>query len=61
MSGGETAKYTVEIILTTTEGELPHREEVQQLIADQMSGELDEVTGLFCPYVEVKAVDGNIE
>ena len=50
----ETATYTVEVILSTTAGELPDHEDVEQLIRDQMSGELDETTGLFCIDVHLK-------
>lgn len=50
----ETATYTVEVILSTTEGELPDHEDVEKLIRDQMSGELDETTGLFCIDVHLK-------
>jgi hypothetical protein len=38
---GETATLTVEITFTT-EGELPTDEELEELISNQMSGELDE-------------------
>ena len=43
---GETAKFTVEIILSTDSGELPSDEDVERMIVDQMHGELDEETGL---------------
>ena len=43
----ESAIYTVEITLMTEDGELPTSEQVEEMIAAQMSGELDPVTGLF--------------
>lgn len=55
----ETRTYTLEIVLYTTKGELPSDSEVRQLVEDQMGGELDEVTGLFCIAVRfVEATDG---
>ena len=47
MSLSESKIYIVEITLGTDVGELPTDSEVEELIADQMSGELDEDTGLF--------------
>ena len=44
----ETKTYTVDLTLSTENGELPTDDEVEQLIVDQMSGELDETTGLAC-------------
>ena len=55
----ETATYIVEIVFTTTDGELPTKEEATQLIADQMAGELDERTGLF--YASVQVLDVKAE
>jgi hypothetical protein len=46
MALAETATFAVEITFTTDNGELPTDEEVERLISDQMSGELDETTGL---------------
>ena len=51
----ETKTYTVEITLSTENGELPTDEEVERLIVDQMSGELDETTGLACVAVDMAA------
>ena len=48
MSVAETREYTVEIVLSTTEGELPTDAIVRELIEDQLAGELDVRTGLFC-------------
>lgn len=44
----ETATYAVATTLSTESGELPSDEVVAQLIHDQMSGDLDEETGLRC-------------
>lgn len=49
----ETATYSVEITLSTANGELPKTADVERLIVDQMSGELDETTGLACLAVTV--------
>jgi hypothetical protein len=56
----ETQKYTVAIILSTTNGELPTDDEVEQLVLDQMSGELDETTGLACLAVVLLNKDTDI-
>jgi hypothetical protein len=53
MSLQETATFAVSIILSTENGELPDDFAVQRLINDQMSGELDEETGLACLGVSV--------
>lgn len=58
---GETAKYTVEMVLSTTDGELPDHADVEKLVIDQMSGELDETTGLFCISVHLKKYSCDIE
>lgn len=47
MYGSESATFIVEITLGTEEGELPDDNEVEELVANQMAGELDEDTGLF--------------
>ena len=44
----ESLDYIVSITLMTEDGELPTADQVEGLIADQMSGELDPDTGLFC-------------
>jgi len=44
----ETATYVIELTLSTANGELPRISEVERLVSDQMSGELDETTGLAC-------------
>ena len=49
----ETSTYFVKITLSTTEGELPVDSEVEELIVDQLEGELDETTGLFCTAVDL--------
>jgi len=46
-------KYVVILTLTTDTGELPNKEEAEDLIVAQMSGELDDTTGLACMAVEV--------
>lgn len=46
MSLQETATFRVNIRLSTEQGELPTDTEVERLVADQMSGVLDEHTGL---------------
>jgi hypothetical protein len=59
MSTSETRTYSFEIVLSTTEGELPSDSEVKHMVEDQMNGELDETTGLFCIAVRLKgATDG---
>lgn len=55
MSGGETANFKVIITLSTEEGELPDNDEVQELIFNQMSGDLDDETMLRCIAVGVLA------
>lgn len=52
MTSGETASYLVVMTLTNGQGELPDDRGVEKLIADQMSGELDD-TGLFCASARV--------
>lgn len=53
MSLTETSTYFVKIILSTSEGELPTDSQVEELIVDQLEGELDETTGLFCTAVDL--------
>ena len=53
MDNGSSDTYYVRITLITEAGDLPSRDEVEDLIASQMSGELDDPvsnggTGLFC-------------
>ena len=55
MSLQETATYTVDITLSTRQGELPTLKETQSLIESQMEGELDE-EGLKCIAVQVREV-----
>lgn len=43
----ETATYLVEVTLSTEVGELPSNKEAEQLIFEQMEGELDD-SGLKC-------------
>lgn len=59
MDQGSSDTYIVEITLVTEQGDLPSIDEVQDLIASQMGGELDEPasnggTGLFCVAVWVR-------
>ena len=49
----ETARFVVDIVLSTENGELPDDRTVERMIVDQMSGELDEETGLACVAVKV--------
>lgn len=53
MSLTETSTYFVKITLSTSEGELPTDSQVEELIVDQLEGELDETTGLFCTAVDL--------
>lgn len=53
MSSRESATYLVAITLIADEGELPTPKAVEELIADQMSGELDNDIGLFCGAVDL--------
>lgn len=46
MGTQETATYVLSITLSTEQGELPSDIEVERLVADQMDGVLDELTGL---------------
>lgn len=57
MPNSESAEYTVRISLMTQSGELPTPRDVEDLIATQMSGELDEDTGLFCAGVSLDEAD----
>lgn len=62
MYNGSSDTYTVKITLLTEEGDLPDIRGVQDLIATQMSGELDDPacnggTGLFCGGVTVIGSD----
>jgi hypothetical protein len=59
MTTQETVKVSAELILTTEHGEVPGG--LGQLILDQMSGELDEDTGLTCIGVDVVAVTGELD
>jgi hypothetical protein len=58
VSGGETARYVVNLVLTS-EAELPTPAEAEDLILAQMSGPLDD-DGLACLAVTVLAVSGTI-
>lgn len=51
----------VEMIFTTDQGEIPDDEALQEMIASQMSGELDEETGLGCMAVEVTGRTGDLD
>lgn len=53
MNTGKSVTYNVEITLRTEAGDLPDEREVEDLIAAQMNGELDDNTGLFCAAVTV--------
>jgi len=53
--------YRTNIILSTESGEVPTPEEVERLIEDQMSGVLDEDTGLTCISVQVVEATGELE
>lgn len=59
---GETSTYRVDITLSTEVGELPIPEEVESLVSTQMSGELNDDTGLRCLSVRylLSHVDGEI-
>lgn len=46
MGTRETTTYVTYITLSTEQGELPSDIEVERLVADQMSGVLDGLTGL---------------
>lgn len=46
MSLQETTTYLVNVRLSTEQGECPDEYEFERLVADQMSGVLDEDTGL---------------
>lgn len=61
MTTQETAKVSAELTFSTDNGELPDKEGIEQLIADQMSGELDEETGLGCMVVTVTAVSASFD
>lgn len=58
---GETVAYTVIIHLTTDNGECPTKDEMSQLVLDQMNGELDETTGLACMAATCIIATGNLE
>lgn len=45
---GSSAHYVLEIYLSTSSGDLPSMDDVEQLVSDQMSGLLDDDTGLVC-------------
>jgi len=47
MSLAETSTYIFKITFTTSTGELPSDNEVEEMVGDQLEGELDETTGLF--------------
>lgn len=62
MDNGSSDTYTVRITLITEAGNLPSQSEVEEMIAAQMSGELDDPacnggTGLFCGGVIVVGSD----
>lgn len=59
MDTGKSVTYNVEITLITESGDLPNLNEVEDLIAAQMSGALDDNTGLFCGCVTVLFCDPN--
>jgi hypothetical protein len=61
VSRQETATFTVKITLTTEDGELPEDKNVEDLVLAQMSGELDDYTGLWCPAVTLvkREVEGD--
>jgi hypothetical protein len=56
----ETALFTVHMTFTTDNGELPDDRTIEELIADQMAGELDEATGLGCMAVTVIGRTGEL-
>lgn len=58
MSLQETSRYTVEITLTTELGECPTKDVMESLLETQMSGILDEDTGLRYVMGFVTAIDG---
>lgn len=57
MDNGSSDTYTVRITLLTEAGDLPSHREVEDLIAAQMGGPLDDTTGLFCGGVTVVGSD----
>ena len=66
MTANETAVVWVKMTFTNDRGELPTDDGLRQLIADQMSGPLDDLpgeggTGLACMAVEVLGRNGDLE
>ena len=66
MDNGSSNTYTVRISLVTEAGDLPNRRDVEDMIAAQMGGELDDPacnggTGLFCGGVTVIGSDADAE
>jgi hypothetical protein len=53
-SVSESQTYQFTILLCTQDGELPTDAEVETLVADQLSGELDPETGLFAGAVTLR-------
>jgi hypothetical protein len=49
----ETSTYIFKITFTTSTGELPTDNEVEEMVGDQLEGELDETTGLFLAAVDL--------
>lgn len=50
----ETVTFDVTIVLSTAAGEVPTNEIVREMIESQMSGILDDDSGLECIYVGVE-------
>lgn len=61
MTTQETVKVNADLIFTTDHGEVPTKPDLERLISDQMSGELDEATGLGCMAVTVTGVSGDLD
>jgi hypothetical protein len=60
MTTQETVRVRADLIFTTDNGEVPDQAGLERLISDQMSGELDEATGLGCMAVTVLDVYGDL-